>query len=242
MDRFFADAGAWDDARVLLGSRESHHCLRVMRKRLGDKVEVFDGKGRWGIGVITELSDTEAAIRLEQEERERRRLPAISLAVALSKGKVMDSVVQKAVELGVDRIQPMLTEHTVVRLEQESLSGRQKKWRRIALEACKQCGQNFVPEVRSAVSFEEVVRENDDRAGLLASLHQGALPLKDALRKIPVELEGIGLLIGPEGDFSVSERELAVDGGFHPVSLGPLVLRVETAVTFGLSVLVHELR
>ena len=242
MDRFFASAGAWGDARVLLDSAESHHCLRVMRKRLGDEVEVFDGNGRWGRGVITEQSDTAVAVRLEQEETDRRRSPAISLAVALTKGKVMDSVVQKAVELGVDRIQPIFTEHTVVRLGEESLSGKQEKWRRVALEACKQCGQNFMPEVRTAAPLEEVVRENKGRAGLLASLHHGALPLKDALRKLPAELEGIDLLIGPEGDFSVSERELAVAGGFHPVSLGPLVLRVETAVTFGLSVLVHELR
>ncbi len=242
MDRFFASAEAWDDSRVVLDVGESHHCLRVMRKRLGDEIEIFDGAGRWGRGVIAEESDSALVISLEHEERDRRRLPAISLAVALTKGKVMDSVVQKAVELGVDRIQPLLTEHTVVRLEQENLYGKQKKWRRVALEACKQCGQNFVPEVRPAAPLEELVRESGGRVGLLASLHEGALPLKDVLRKLPTELEGIDLLIGPEGDFSAAERELAVAGGFHPVSLGPLVLRVETAASFGLSVLVHELR
>ena len=242
MDRFFVSAEGWDEARVVLGREESHHCLRVMRKRTGDRVEIFDGAGRWGRGVIAEESDDLVAVMVGEEGRERRGSPGIGLVVAIPKGKMMDLVVQKAVELGVDQIQPLVTEHTVVRLEDGNGAGKREKWQRVALEACKQCGRNFVPEVRAVASLEEVLGERGGRAGLLASLREDAVSLKEVLGGLPAGLEGVDLLIGPEGDFSAAETESAVAGGFQLVSFGSLTLRVETAVMYGLSVLGYGLR
>ena len=242
MDRFFVGAEDWNEDRALLGREESHHCLRVMRKRTADKVEIFDGAGRWGRGVIADESDGLVAVMVEEEGRDRRAGPGIGLVVAIPKGKMMELVVQKAVELGVDQIQPLVTEHTVVRLEDESGAGKREKWQRVALEACKQCGRNFVPEVRAVASLEKVLGDRGGRAGLLASLRDDAVSLKKVLGGLPAELEGVDLLIGPEGDFSAAETESAVAGGFQLVSFGPLVLRVETAVMYGLSALGYELR
>jgi len=242
MDRFFVSAEDWDESRAVLGHGESHHCLRVMRKRMGDKVEIFDGVGRWGRGVIADESGSSVVVMVGEEGRDRRGCPEIGLVVAIPKGKMMDLVVQKAVELGVDQIQPLVTEHTVVRLEDGSGADKREKWQRVALEACKQCGRNFVPEVRTVASLEEVLRDRDGRVGMLASLSEGAVPLKEVLGGLPEELKGVDLLVGPEGDFSVGETESAVAGGFQLVSFGPLTLRVETAVMYGLSALGYELR
>ncbi len=139
-------------------------------------------------------------------------------------------------------VRPLITKHTVVRLEDESGAGKREKWQRVALEACKQCGRNFVPEVRAVASLEKVLGDRGGRAGLLASLRDDAVSLKKVLGGLPAELEGVDLLIGPEGDFSAAETESAVAGGFQLVSFGPLVLRVETAVMYGLSALGYELR
>ena len=242
MDRFFASRDGWDEGRIILSGEESHHCLRVMRKRKGDLVEIFDGTGRWARGVISEEQGTSAVVMVAEEGRDRRRRPEIGLVIAIPKGKLMDFVVQKAVELGVDRIQPLVSEHTVVRLEDGSGAGKREKWQRVALEACKQCGQNLVPEVGPVASLEEVLRDRRGRFGLLASLREGVVSLKEALGGLSPELERVDLLVGPEGDFSVAETESAVAGGFQLVSFGPLTLRVETAAIYGLSVMGYELR
>ncbi len=242
MDRFFVRAEDWNESRAVLGREESHHCLRVMRKRAGDRVEIFDGVGRWGRGVIAEEGKGLAVVMVGQEGRDRRVRPEIGLVVAIPKGKMMDLVVQKAVELGADQIQPLVTEHTVVRLDDGSGAGKREKWQRVALEACKQCGRNRVPEVRAVASLEEVLRDRGSRAGLLASLREDAVSLKEVLGGLPEDLEGVDLLVGPEGDFSVAESESVEAAGFQLVSFGPLILRAETAVMYGLSALGYELR
>ncbi len=113
----------------------------------------------------------------------------------------------------------------------------------MALEACKQCGQNFVTEVFAPVSLEDwLAGRGGERRGLMASLAEGALPLRAGIAELPEELRELDFLIGPEGDFSEGEREAALAEGLRAVSLGGMTLRVETAVLFGLSVLGYELR
>ena len=244
MDRFFAGPEGWGEGRLTLGIEESHHCMRVMRKRRGDLIEVFDGAGRRARGVIEGDDAGGVEVTFAKSDRGPPRLPGIQLVVAVAKGKTMDLVVQKAVELGVDGIQPLLTEHTVVRLEADEGKRKTEKWQRVALESCKQCGQNIVPEVRPAVQWDQWMgeRREDERPGLLASLGKGSVPLKEALARLPEDPEGVDLVIGPEGDFSDREIDAAVEGGLQLVSLGPLTLRMETAVLYGLSVMGYELR
>ena len=154
MDRFFVAEGGWGHSKAVLSLEESHHCVRVMRKSAGDKIEVFDGAGRWARGVIAEGSDREVTVLVEEEGNVQGKKPSLLMAIAVTKGKTMELVIQKAVELGVDRIQPLLTENVAVHWSEEVLKGKQEKWRRVAMEACKQCGQNIVPEVCSVAAFE----------------------------------------------------------------------------------------
>ncbi|MDG2488377.1 MAG: RsmE family RNA methyltransferase [Roseibacillus sp.] len=242
MDRFFVAEEAWGRSRALLNPEESHHCVRVMRKSPGDEIEIFDGAGRWARGAITEGNEREVTVLLEEEGKVQRKGPSLFLAIAVTKGKVMDLIIQKAVELGVDRIQPLLTENMAVRLSGKNLEGKQEKWSRVAMAACKQCGQNLVPEVCPAVAFEDAVESRGEGVRFLASLDDRARPLRSEIEELPVKVGSVELFIGPEGDFSPPETERAIGSGVRPVSFGSLVLRVETAVIYGLSVLGYELR
>ena len=243
LDRFFAAPENWNEGFVVLGSEESSHCRRVLRKRVGDRIAVFDGEGRWAVGTVGGDTAAEVQITVEEEGQSSEGLPTISLAVAIPKGKTMDLIVQKAVELGVQMIQPLVTEHTVVRLEEGSAGRKRDRWQRVALEACKQCGRNVLPRVEVASSLEDWLGARaEGSVGLLASLTPGVVSLKEATRNLPVETKAVELLVGPEGDFSQAESEAALAKGFQAVSFGEVIMRVETAVMFGLSVLGYELR
>lgn len=242
MDRFFASPEQWEKERVLLLEEESHHCLRVMRKRAGDRVEVFDGEGRWGRGVLEDHGGR-AAIGLEDVASTPRPSPLIRLGVAVPKGRTMDLVVQKAVELGVGEIQPLLTESTVVKIEEGDGPKKQRKWQRVVLEACKQCGQNHLPMVWEPRTLSEWVAQRERVPALVASLAPEALSLRSAVERARMTNPGqLDVVVGPEGDFTGEELRQLLDRDFVPVTLGELVLRVETAVFALLSILRYEFR
>ena len=151
------------------------------------------------------------------------------LAAAVLKGRAMEWLIQKAVEIGVDAIVPVVTERCIAR---RAGSG----WRRTMLEACKQCGRRRLPELEEAVSIGDFLRRGRKDGGmrLIASLAPGAKPLREWLGQAAGSGE-IVFLVGPEGDFSEAETAAALEAGFHPVKLGPAVLRAETAALVGLA-------
>jgi 16S rRNA (uracil1498-N3)-methyltransferase len=237
MDRFFLPPENWPEAE--LRGEEAHHCARVMRKTAGDELEVFDGRGRWARAEVAGIESGAVRLDLGETGRDRVITPQVTLAVAIPKGKTMDLVVQKAVELGVARIRPLLTEHTVVKAG--DASRKRDKWQRVALEACKQCGQNLLPMVEGPCPLDEwLPQRSGDAAALIASLSGGAGSLRGVLRGFEPRPAQVELLVGPEGDFTPGEVAAAVESGFAPVSLGPLVLRVETAALFLLGALRYE--
>jgi 16S rRNA (uracil1498-N3)-methyltransferase len=180
---------------------------------------------------VLSVSKQRVDLMLELAESAPTSLPDITLVQAIPKGKNMDWIVQKAVELGVSRIQPLVTRHTIV-----SPGGdKAEKWRRTALEACKQCGQFTIPIIEDPLPFAEWLA-NRPSADLevIASLADNPRNFRETLRLLP-DLESITLAIGPEGDFSPEEMTAALAAGFVPVTLGDLVLRVETATMFCLS-------
>ena len=146
----------------------------------------------------------------------------------------MDLIVQKAVELGVASIQPLVTRHTVVQVEDDDASRKSGKWQRVALEACKQCGQDLLPELLPVRGFGDWLPDAAGDLKIIASLFPGARPLREILRNAESPRR-VTLLVGPEGDFSAIEVAAAVESGFLPASLGPIVLRAETAAFFGIS-------
>ncbi len=238
MARFFLSPEAWGE-RAVLGGDEAKHAAQVMRLRRGDAVTVFDGRGRSARAEITDVSKSELHLQLGEGETAPPVAPEIILAQAVPKGKTMDLIVQKAVELGVNAIQPLITRHTVVQVGEEDASKKATKWQRVALEACKQCGQNFLPEVAAPLSFAEWLPRAEGDLKIVASLFPGARPLREILRAAPVPTRVI-LLVGPEGDFSAQEGDSALAAGFQPASLGQIVMRAETASFFGISAVRYE--
>lgn len=230
MARFFLDPALWLVDPALAGD-EAVHCARVMRLKSGDKIEVFDGCGRGAVAEIVSVHRDRVALRLGAVEEEGPPRVRLVLATAVLKGKAMEWMLQKAVELGVDEIQPLRTRHAVVKPGED----KPEKWRRIVLEACKQCGRKRMPAVGDLMDFPDVVRSAGGLR-LLASLAGQPRPMRECLQQGPVE-EGVTLLIGPEGDFSAEETAMALDAGWQPVSLGKTVLRSETAAIFGAAAL-----
>jgi 16S rRNA (uracil1498-N3)-methyltransferase len=205
-------------------------------------VTVFDGAGR---EVMAEIAvAARKGVKLVVQEVRPLTVPAaqLVLAQAIPKGKTMEMIIEKAVELGVSEIYPLLTDRTVVRLDGMEARRKQEKWQRIAIEACKQCGQNWLPQVRVPLSFGKFLEQQPAvDLSVVAALDPSARKLQDWIGQMPTRPQSACVLVGPEGDFTPGELALALGAGFRPWSLGKIILRSETAALYTLSVLGHEL-
>ncbi len=230
MPRFYLPPSAWTETPFLEGD-EAKHLAQVLRISVGNTITVFDGLGNYAEARVLSVSKQRIDLMLELAESKPTPLPEITLAQAIPKGKNMDWIVQKAVELGVSKIQPLVTRNTIVSPGDEKA----EKWRRTALEACKQCAQFTIPTIADPISFDSWLQStNPSELKIIASLAENPQNFRETLAAHP-EIESITLLIGPEGDFTPQETAAALAAGFIPVTLGDLVLRVETATLFCLS-------
>lgn len=231
---------------IRLSAEESHHLVTVNRCGRGGPVVVFDGQGREWLTECADASRTATVLRVKETRAAATRPFAITLAQALPKGATMDEIVRQATEVGAARLVPLISERTQVRLDADRAEKKVEKWRTTAVEAAKQCGNPWLPEiapVQNLTVFLSSVQAQDLK--LVASLHAGTTTLKTALaaftRKHGQAPRSALWLVGPEGDFSPSEMTAAVMAGFVPVTLGPLVLRSDTAAIYALSILSNEL-
>lgn len=230
MPRAYLPPSAWTETPFLEGD-EARHLAQVLRIQPGATVTVFDGLGNHAEARVLSVSKQRVDLMLEIAESFPTPMPDITLAQAIPKGKNMDWIVQKAVELGVSRIQPLVTRRTIVSPGEDKA----EKWRRTALEACKQCGQFTLPVIEDPLPFSEwLAKRPPADLEIIASLADNPKNFRETLRSRP-DLESITITIGPEGDFSPEETSAALAAGFVPVTLGDLVLRVETATLFSLS-------
>ena len=242
LHRFYLAPGEWLVDGPALDPADSHHCADVLRLGVGDRLTVFDGEGNAAEAELREVHRRRCILRIGAARRTPPLRCAVTLAQAVPKGKAMDLVLQKAVELGASSVIPLLTERTVVRFEDAGEADRKReRWQAIALEACKQCGRDAIP----SIAFPRTVKEflEDIPPGgilLLASLQPGARPIKEVLASCGSR-DRVTVMVGPEGDFTPEEVDAAVSAGAVPVTLGPMVLRTETAALYCLSVLGHEL-
>ena len=230
MPRFYLPPSAWTETPFLEGD-EAKHLAQVLRIQPDQWITVFDGLGNYAEAKVLSVTKQRIDLMLDLAESKPTPLPDITLAQAIPKGKNMDWIVQKAVELGVSRIQPLVTRHTIV-----SPGGdKAEKWRRTALEACKQSGQFTLPIIEDPLPFAEWLANHPPAdLELIASLAENPQNFRETLQSHP-DLESVTIAIGPEGDFSPEETAAALAAGFIPVTLGDLVLRVETATMFCLS-------
>jgi len=236
-----------EPASITLSFEESHHLVIVNRARRGDTVVAFDGKGHEWICELTEDRKNAAVLKVRFKQRIKPLPYEITLGQALPKGPFMEAIVRKATEIGAHRIVPLESERTQVHLAGERSDRKIEKWQTAALEAAKQCGNAYVPEVvptQSANTFIESARGYDLK--LIASLQPGARSLKAVLAAFQAGRQHpprkVLWLIGPEGDFTPAELSLAQSAGFEPITLGPLVLRCETAAVYAMSILSYELQ
>ena len=236
--RFYLDVELREGARLELPAEAAHHAARVLRLRAGDEIALFDGRGGEYPARIEAIERSRVAVSVGARCAVERESPLeVTLVQGISSGERMDVTVQKAVELGVHAIQPVLAEKSVVKLDAERADAKREHWRRIAISACEQCGRNRIPEVRTVRGLPEYCRGARDADGaalrLLLSPQDGAR-LRDALAR---REDGIVLAVGPEAGFSAGEEALLVAAGFNAVRLGPRVLRTETAASAALAAL-----
>jgi 16S rRNA (uracil1498-N3)-methyltransferase len=223
------------DTDLCLNEERSHYAGRVLRLRAGDEVLLFNGDGGEFVAVISEVS--RSAVRLHIGNRRERIVESplkINLAQGVSRGERMDIVVQKATELGVFRITPVMTAHSVVRLAGDKGEKRAAHWTKIAQSACEQCGRAVVPLVDAPRSFNGWIEGLTPGDGERLVLHPNAGTALSGLRHLP---ERVGLLIGPEGGLSGAELDQATAAGFTACSLGPRILRTETAAIAAIAIL-----
>ena len=247
MHRFFVAQESWDPRALALRGSEAHHARNVLRMEAGDKLVLFNGAGRELTAEITNVDDEEIRLRKLHESETAPLRCRIVLGQAIPKGKNMDLIVQKAVEIGAAEIAPIISDRTIVHLDSESASQKQTKWQQIAIEAAKQCGQNWLPRVHAPKKLAEFFSTSDQAFDLrlIGSLQPDAQHLRKILETHSSEHgerpRTVLILVGPEGDFTPAELALARRYGCQPITLGPIILRVETAAIYCLSVLSYEL-
>jgi 16S rRNA (uracil1498-N3)-methyltransferase len=239
MPRFHLPPESWQSG-ILTGD-EARHLSQVLRIKPGEMITVFDGSGRRAEAQVLTVSRDHVSLKTGESLCPPPPAPGITLVQAIPKGKNMDLIVQKAVELGVSAIQPLITRNTVV----QPGEGKSDKWRRTALEACKQCGQDTLPHIANPLPFDRWMESGAgvpsaaNHLRIIASLTPAAESLHEVLDAHPATTAAT-LLIGPEGDFTAGETAAALAAGFVPASLGPIILRVETAALFAISALRYE--
>jgi len=217
---------------VVLPEGPARHVSRVLRLGEGAALRLFDGAGLEAQAVLVEASRKRVVARLEAVEPGLGESPLrVHLGQAISKGDRMDYAIQKAVELGVAAITPLYTEHGDVRLKGERAAKKLAHWQAVAASACEQCGRATLPPVHAPMGLSDWLAARDEALRLV--LHPGT---SGALAEAEAPASA-AVLIGPEGGLAEAEVEAARGAGFAPLSLGPRVLRTETAPVVALSLL-----
>lgn len=247
MHRFYLPPAECGGGSILLQGREAHHALHVLRLRPGENVTVLDGAGREHRCRVSGREQDALRLQVEEVLAAPPRPFAITLLQAVPKGKIIEDIIQKATELGVARIVPILSERVVTQVDAETAEGKGVKWQTVAVEAIKQSGNPWLPVVETPVTPVTYLarRETFDLA-LVGCLEEGSRhprvwfdEFAAAHGRKPRQL---CVWVGPEGDFTPAEYRQIKEAGARPMTLGPLVLRVETAAIYALSIVNYELR
>lgn len=211
----------------------SHYLVRVLRLSTGDLLTLFNGDGRDYQGEVCEVQRQRVRIRITGSEDPGNESPLkITLVQAISRGERMDYSLQKATELGVYCVQPVISSRVEVHLDEKRQAKRMAHWQGVVISACEQSGRALVPETRIPLSLDEWLAADDGSARLVLD-PQASI----GLSAIDPGNDTVSILVGPEGGFSTEEMEKVCANGVRPVSLGPRVLRTETAGPAAISVL-----
>ncbi len=242
MHRFFINKENIINDTVLIDGDDVKHIKNVLRLKIGSKIVVCDGECSDYVVEIAKIGNNDVCGTILNKEKSKGEPPIdIVLYQGLPKSAKMDLIVQKCTELGVCKIVPIVTERTVVKVEDNKKEQKKiDRWNRIALEAAKQSKRGKVPEVKSIISFERLINDIADGSFTI-------VPYEDELKIGAKEIlkkcngEKINIIIGPEGGFEETEIAKLKEIGGHIISLGPRILRTETAGFATLSIIMYEL-
>ena len=230
--RFYVDAVLRAGSVCALSEDAAHHAVHVLRLREGDDVTLFNGRGGEYGSRIASIQRLRIAVDvLEHRAIERESPLRITLVQGVSAGERMDSTVRKAVELGVAEVQPVLATRSVARPKGERAENRRAHWQKVVIAACEQCGRNRIPEVQPLVPLADYRSQAEGMKVLLSP--QAELRFSEAVKDSTAFI----LAAGPEAGFTAEEEAALAAAGFVPVSLGPRVLRTETAAVAALAAL-----
>jgi 16S rRNA (uracil1498-N3)-methyltransferase len=227
MHRFFIDR-IQGEIVSLTDTEQLHHLKDVLRLKVNDGVSIFDGEGNDYAGVITGIDKRQVEIKVKQVRSANKTSLKLTVACAIPKGSRMDEVIDYLTQLGVERIIPMRTERTVVKLDSAKTEARLKRWQKIAQSAAQQSQRSRIPVIESVARFEDVILNSQDYdLKLIPNLSGERKPIREVVAE--TRPKDVLVLVGPEGDFTAEEVGLALSQGFIAVSLGDTVLRVATA-------------
>ena len=226
LPRFYSPIALTVGSLVELASSAAHHAVKVLRLRVGDGLILFDGEGGEYTAAIERIDKKLVLVNVQSHQDIERESPlVITLVQAVSSRDRMDVTLQKAVELGVARIIPVMSQRSLVRLDGERAEQRMLHWQQVVIAACEQCGRNRVPQVEALVPLANFLQ----RPGMDAGRWMLSPRAEQALRTQEKPQAAMELLVGPEGGLSNDEESAAVNAGYRPVRLGPRILRTETA-------------
>lgn len=244
---FYVPQEAVQGEQVVLGAEESAHIRRVLKMTAGAICRVATDDGREYKVELTEISAKESTARII-ERLPRRPPPPLSVALGLPllKGERFEWVLQKGCELGADAFHPLALEHCEVRIQEKRSAGRHRRWRRIVLEAAKQCDRVPPPVAHPLGGLDNFLADTERfDLKILGFLGADAISVKETLWRVRGDSAAaplrVAILTGPEGDLTSEEAERAMEGGFLPVTLGPRILRADTAPVSLLAIVQHAL-
>lgn len=232
--RIFQDVAINLGDVINLDDRASHYLARVLRAAIHDELTLFNGRGGEYQAIIIQITKKSVQVKINAFSPRASESPiALHLAQGIAKGEKMDFIVQKAVELGVKQITPLITERCNVRLDSEREEKRVQHWQGVVTSACEQSGRNTLPQLMQPIDFKSWLANVKTDLGFVLSPH-----VSEKLPKTNLPTNtSVTLLIGPEGGLSQAEVDAAIQHGFKPLNLGPRVLRTETATIAALSTL-----
>jgi 16S rRNA (uracil1498-N3)-methyltransferase len=226
---------------VTLTEDFAHRLLRVLRLKVGDRILLCDPRGSEWVAEIVGAEDKFVRLKLiERLFSPHEPTISVTLFQSIPKGEKMDFIVQKATELGVQRIVPMFTKRTVVQLSSERAKSKRERWQRVATSATEQSGGKIVPDIALPLTFRQALEEAS-RADLWLLFYEGAeKPLRETVQQHQ-SVNDVAIMVGPEGGFDPSEVAMAQQKGAQIVSLGKRILRTETAAVVAVALVLYEL-
>lgn len=240
MHRLFLDPGESGGPELQIAGREAHHGLHVLRLRRGDTVAVLDGAGTERICEVADAARHALVLRVRQTVAHEPAPCAVTLFQAVPKGKAFETILQKAAELGACRVVPLITERVLPQLEKDE--AKLDKWKWVMIDALKQCGNPWLPLLEAPRKLVTVLgRTKEFDLALVGSLHAGRRHPREWFQALNRKPRTVAVWVGPEGDFTPNEMSALTGAGVKPMSLGPLVLRSDTAAICSLALVNYEL-